>query len=69
MLLCSELIFFFYDLVKLFCLFCFYHYMVNKDYHKEHINDKIERDCEYDVFKGHISKPYNSTGINIIIEL
>ena len=23
---------FFYDLVKLFCLFCFYHYMVNKDY-------------------------------------
>ena len=33
-LLCSELIFFFYDLVKLFCLFCFYHYMVNKDYQK-----------------------------------
>ena len=32
-LLCSELIFFFYNLVKLFCLFCFYHYMVNKDYH------------------------------------
>ena len=25
---------FFYDLVKLFCLFCFYHYMVNKDYQK-----------------------------------
>ena len=23
---------FFYDLAKLFCLFCFYHYMVNKDY-------------------------------------
>ena len=26
---------FFYDLVKLFCLFCFYHYMVNKDDHSE----------------------------------
>ena len=28
-------IIFFYDLVKLFCLFCFYHYMVNKDYHSK----------------------------------